>query len=146
MATTNEETKKTRAGAEPVNRGFGVGGRKTSTVQVRLSPGKGSIMVNGKPMESYFHGRDHLVRHVRYPLELSGNQEQFNVTANARGGGIASQAIALRMGIARALLEVNPDLRIALKKAGLLRRDPRMKERKKYGHKRARRSFQYSKR
>lgn len=121
------------------------GRRKTSVARVRLLPGAGQITVNRKPVDEFFP-RAVLQTIVRQPLELTKNTDKFNIAVNVHGGGIAGQAGAIRHGIARALLEVDPELRPSLKKAGLLTRDPRMKERKKYGQKGARARFQFSKR
>ena len=121
------------------------GRRKTSVARVRLLPGAGLITVNGKPVEEFFP-RAVLQTIVRQPLDLTKNAEKFNIAVNVHGGGIAGQAGAIRHGIARALLDVDPELRPSLKKAGLLTRDPRMKERKKYGQRGARARFQFSKR
>ncbi len=124
---------------------YGTGRRKTSVARVRLYPGTGEIVVNDKPMEEYFV-RDVDRVHVREPLRQSGMLEQFNVMVKVEGGGVSGQAGAVRHGIARALLEANPDLRPMLRKSGLLTRDPRQKERKKPGLKRARKAPQYTKR
>lgn len=121
------------------------GKRKCSIARVRLLPGRGRVVVNGKPMEDYF-GRKVLQLAVLEPLRVTGTLDQFDVVASVRGGGISGQAGAVRHGIARALAAENPDLRPTLKKAGLLTRDPRMKERRKYGLKKARKAPQYSKR
>ncbi|MBI5969683.1 MAG: 30S ribosomal protein S9 [Deltaproteobacteria bacterium] len=122
-----------------------VGRRKTSVARVFLKPGAGEIIVNDTVYERYF-SRDTLRSIVRQPFELTDTVAKFNVSANVAGGGESGQAGALRHGIARALLETDAALRPALKKAGLLTRDPRMKERKKYGRKGARKRFQFSKR
>ncbi len=122
-----------------------VGRRKTSVARVRLVSGPGEIKINKKSMEEYF-GREVLKIDVTRPLELTENAGKFNVFANVNGGGIAGQAGAIRHAIARALLEMDGSNRDVLKKAGLLTRDPRMKERKKYGQRGARARFQFSKR
>lgn len=122
-----------------------VGRRKTSVARVRLKSGSGDITINRKSLDDYL-GRETLRALVRRPLELTENSGKFNVFANVNGGGMTGQAGAIRHGISRALLEIDPTLRDMLKKAGLLRRDPRMKERKKYGQKGARARFQFSKR
>jgi small subunit ribosomal protein S9 len=122
------------------------GRRKTSIARVRLVPGKGNILVNERPLDDYLAHRASLNVIVQKPLILTDNLSKFDVSANVRGGGIASQAGALSLGISRALLVVNPDLRGKIKAEGLLSRDSRMKERKKYGRKKARKRFQYSKR
>ncbi|NTW02566.1 MAG: 30S ribosomal protein S9 [Oscillochloris sp.] len=124
----------------------GTGRRKTSVARVRLFPGNGEFVVNGRNTEDYFGVRDLLQRNIRQPLVLTNNLDSFNVLVKVRGGGVASQAGAVRHGVARALLDLDADLRATLKKAGLLTRDPRMKERKKVGLKRARKAPQYTKR
>lgn len=124
---------------------YATGRRKTAVARVRLVPGSGRIIVNGKTLEEYF-GRTVLEAMVRAPLETVNAQDRFDVIANVRGGGIAGQAGALRHGIARALLQVDESYRVPLKRAGFLTRDPRMKERRKYGLKKARKAPQYSKR
>ncbi|RME69736.1 MAG: 30S ribosomal protein S9 [Nitrospirae bacterium] len=121
------------------------GRRKTSVARVILRPGSGNILVNKKPVDEYFP-RETLRMIIRQPLELVGLSSKFDVQVNVQGGGLSGQAGAIRHGIARALLEYDPDLRPKLKKEGLLTRDPRMKERKKYGLAGARKRFQYSKR
>ncbi|MGI6603618.1 MAG: 30S ribosomal protein S9 [Firmicutes bacterium] len=124
---------------------YGTGRRKTSVARVRLVPGSGRVVVNKKPVEEYFPLR-RLQNMVEQPLRVTGNMGKFDVLAKVEGGGITGQAGAVRHGIARALLKVDLVLRPALKKEGLLTRDPRMKERKKYGLKGARRAPQFSKR
>jgi small subunit ribosomal protein S9 len=124
----------------------GTGRRKTAIARVRLFPGNGEFVVNGKNITEYFGQRDLFEREVVRPLELTGNAASFNVLVKVRGGGVAGQVGAVRHGIARALLDLNAELRPTLKKAGLLTRDPRMKERKKAGLKRARKRPQYTKR
>jgi small subunit ribosomal protein S9 len=124
----------------------GTGRRKTAVARVRLFPGSGEFVVNGKSIKDYFGHRELFERDVLRPLELTGNAASFNVLARVRGGGVAGQVGAVRHGIARALLDNNAELRPTLKKAGLLTRDPRMKERKKPGLKRARKAPQYTKR
>ena len=124
----------------------GTGRRKTAIARVRLFPGNGEFVVNGKNIAEYFGRRDLFEREVVRPLEVTGNAASFNVLVKVRGGGVAGQVGAVRHGVARALLDVNAELRPALKKAGLLTRDPRMKERKKAGLKRARKRPQYTKR
>ena len=123
----------------------GTGRRKTSVARVRLYNGTGNITVNGRDINDYF-GLDTLKYIVKQPLELTGLTGKFDVVINVNGGGLAGQAGAVRHGIARALLLFDENLRGALKKAGFLTRDPRMKERKKYGLKAARRAPQFSKR
>jgi small subunit ribosomal protein S9 len=124
----------------------GTGRRKTAIARVRLFPGNGEFVVNGKNITEYFGQRDLFEREIIRPLELTGNAASFNVLVKVRGGGVAGQVGAVRHGIARALLDLNAELRPTLKKAGLLTRDPRMKERKKAGLKRARKRPQYTKR
>lgn len=124
---------------------YGTGRRKTATSRVFLRPGSGRILVNGRELESYFPN-EVLRMIVRQPLELTGTSGQFDVVATIAGGGASGQAGALRHGISRALLEVDGGLRERLKSAGLLTRDPREKERKKYGRAKARKRFQFSKR
>ncbi len=124
---------------------YGTGRRKESVARVRLVAGDGRIVVNGKALDDYF-GLETLKAIVRQPLVLTDTLGRYDVLVNVNGGGFTGQAGAIRHGIARALLQVNPDLRPVLKKAGFLTRDPRMKERKKYGLKGARRAPQFSKR
>ncbi len=121
------------------------GRRKEATARVRLKPGDGRITVNGRPMKDYFQ-REALELIIKQPLVVTDAVNKFNIVARVGGGGIAGQAGALRHGIARALLFHDPNLRPALKKAGLLTRDSRTKERKKYGQRGARARFQFSKR
>ncbi|MBP1467596.1 30S ribosomal protein S9 [Candidatus Chloroploca sp. M-50] len=124
----------------------GTGRRKTSVARVRLFPGNGEIVVNNKTPEDYFGPRDLLQHEIRSPLQLTEMLSSFNVLVKIHGGGVHSQAGAMRHGIARALLDHDPELRPVLKKAGFLTRDPRVKERKKPGLKRARKAPQYTKR
>ncbi|MBX3292427.1 MAG: 30S ribosomal protein S9 [Acidobacteria bacterium] len=124
---------------------YGTGRRKTSTARVYLRPGSGSITVNKRDFNSYFPN-EALQMIIRQPLALTETTEKFDILVNVDGGGSAGQAGAVRHGITRALLEFNSDLRPELKKAGLITRDPRKKERKKYGQKGARKRFQFSKR
>jgi len=124
---------------------LGTGRRKKSVARVRLVPGTGVITINKRDIEDYF-GYETLKMIVRDPLKLTNNLDKFDVLVNVYGGGFTGQAGAIRHGISRALLNVDPELRGALKKAGFLTRDPRMKERKKYGLKAARRAPQFSKR
>ncbi len=121
------------------------GRRKTSVARVYLKAGKGEIVVNGKPYDKYF-GRATLQMIVRRPLEVVGMREKYDVNVFVNGGGISGQAGAVRHGISRALLEFDTDYRSKLKRVGLLTRDSRAVERKKYGHHKARKSVQYSKR
>ena len=124
---------------------YGTGRRKSSIARVYLLPGTGKVTINKRDMDTYFT-LDTLKKIVRQPLELTENQDKFDVMVNVRGGGFTGQAGAIRHGISRALLQVDLDFRPTLKKAGFLTRDPRMKERKKYGLKGARRAPQFSKR
>ena len=124
---------------------WGTGRRKKAVARVRLVAGKGAIIVNKRELVSYF-GLDTLKTIVRQPLELTDTLGKFDVLVNVQGGGFTGQAGAIRHGIARALTKADESLRPALKKAGFLTRDPRMKERKKYGLKAARRAPQFSKR
>jgi small subunit ribosomal protein S9 len=123
----------------------GTGRRKSAMARVRLYPGDGSIIVNDKPVDEYF-SRKRDILHLTEPLRATATQDGFNVTVKVQGGGIFGQAGAVRHGIARALLEVDPNLRPTLRKGGFLTRDPRAKERKKPGLKRARKAPQYTKR
>ncbi|AKA71447.1 30S ribosomal protein S9 [Clostridium carboxidivorans P7] len=124
---------------------FGTGRRKKSIARVRLVPGEGKVVINKREMENYF-GLETLMVIVNQPLTLTGTKEKFDVLVNVHGGGFTGQAGAIRHGISRALLKADENLRPELKKAGFLTRDPRMKERKKYGLKKARKASQFSKR
>ena len=124
---------------------LGTGRRKTAIARVRLTSGTGKITVNGRAFDNYFPV-DSLRTQAAQPLTVTGNAEKFDVRVNVTGGGPNGQAGAVRHGIARALLAVDANLRATLKAEGLLTRDPRMKERKKYGQPGARKRFQYSKR
>ena len=124
---------------------IGTGRRKSSVARVRLLPGTGNITINGRSLEEYF-GMELLRREVRRPLQLVGAETKFDVIATVQGGGTTGQSGALRHGVSRALCQADPENRPALKAAGFLTRDPRMKERKKYGLKAARRAPQFSKR
>jgi small subunit ribosomal protein S9 len=124
---------------------YGTGRRKTATARVYLRPGTGEIRVNRKTFEEYFPNQA-LRMVIRQPLTLTDTASKFDIVVNVAGGGPAGQAGAVRHGITRALMEFNADLRPALKDAGLVTRDPRAKERKKYGQKGARKRFQFSKR
>jgi small subunit ribosomal protein S9 len=124
---------------------YGTGRRKTSTARVYLRPGSGAIKVNKREFENYFPN-EALRMIINQPLRLTETVGKFDIYINVAGGGNAGQAGAVRHGITRALLEFNQDLRPSLKKAGLITRDPRKKERKKYGQKGARARFQFSKR
>jgi small subunit ribosomal protein S9 len=124
---------------------LGTGRRKSSVARVRLTTGKGIITINGRTFEDYIPSPATRLD-VLQPLELTENKEKFDVDVNVCGGGISGQAGAIRLGITRALMEIDPELRKVLKPAGLVTRDPRAKERKKYGLKKARRAPQFSKR
>ena len=124
---------------------LGTGRRKSSVARVRLTTGKGKITINGRTFEDYIPSAA-IRLDVLQPLELTENKEKFDVDVNVCGGGISGQAGAIRLGITRALMEIDPELRKVLKPAGLVTRDPRAKERKKYGLKKARRAPQFSKR
>lgn len=124
---------------------YGTGRRKHSVARVRLVPGEGRIVINKRDIDQYF-GLETLKLIVKQPLALTDTLGKYDVLVIANGGGISGQAGAIRHGIARALLKVDPEFRSPLKKAGFLTRDPRMKERKKYGLKAARRAPQFSKR
>ncbi len=121
------------------------GRRKTSTARVILREGNGNILINGRDIKEYF-GFETLRRLAKSPLDLTQTDTKFDVTVRVNGGGYTGQAGAVRHAISRALLEVDPEFRPVLKQAGFLTRDPRMKERKKYGLKKARKSSQFSKR
>ncbi len=124
---------------------YGTGRRKNSVARVRVYNGTGNITINGRNIDDYF-GLETLKLIVRQPLALTENLDKFDIVCNVAGGGVTGQAGAIRHGLSRALLLFNPELRPVLKKAGFLTRDPRMKERKKYGLKAARRAPQFSKR
>ncbi|HHW06122.1 MAG TPA: 30S ribosomal protein S9 [Clostridia bacterium] len=124
---------------------YGTGRRKHAVARVRLVPGDGNFIINDRPLNEYFHAKT-LEMIVKQPLELTGTIDRFDVLVNVHGGGTTGQAGAIRHGIARALLQADGELRPVLKKAGFLTRDPRMKERKKYGLKKARKAPQFSKR
>ncbi|MEN3026882.1 MAG: 30S ribosomal protein S9 [Chlorobiota bacterium] len=121
------------------------GRRKTAVARVVVTPGSGVITVNGRPLEEYFPLEAHR-KDILLPLELTNTLGRFDIRANVSGGGISGQSGAIRLGIARALVEVDEEFRKILRPAGLLTRDPRMVERKKYGQKKARKRFQFSKR
>jgi len=124
---------------------YGTGKRKSSTARVRLIPGEGQVTVNKRSLSEYFKGETQRTI-IRYPLAVTDTLGKFDIRALVDGGGTSGQAGAIRLGIANALLQFNTELRPKLKKAGLLRRDSRIKERKKYGQKGARKRFQFSKR
>ena len=131
--------------ATATKRFYGTGRRKSSVARLYLTPGTGDFVINKRPFEQYF-GRETLRMIIQQPIEATGNIGKFNVTVNVRGGGLSGQAGAVRHGIARALLMLNPDYRKPLNKNGFLTRDSREVERKKYGHRKARKRSQYSKR
>ncbi|MFA6850595.1 MAG: 30S ribosomal protein S9 [Selenomonadaceae bacterium] len=124
---------------------YGTGRRKTSVARVRLVPGEGIVTINGRDMQAYF-GLKTLELIVRQPLNLTETVDKYDVIASVEGGGASGQAGAIRHGISRALLKLDAEMRPALKKAGFLTRDPREKERRKYGLKKARKASQFSKR
>ena len=124
---------------------YGTGRRKSSVARVRLYPGTGKITINGRDVEDYF-GLETLKLIINQPFGVTGTEGKFDIVANVQGGGISGQAGAIRHGVSRALLLADDTFRAPLKKAGFLTRDPRMKERKKYGLKAARRASQFSKR
>jgi len=124
---------------------YGTGKRKTSVARTWLRPGKGIITINNRTIEDYF-GRETAKMVVEQPFVLTDTYGSLDVKVNVTGGGISGQAAAIRHGITKALLQFNPEFRLILKKAGFIRRDARVKERKKYGQKGARAHFQYSKR
>ena len=140
-----QEGQQAQAGSQKIQY-WGTGRRKTAVARVRLIPGgTGQVIINKRTLEDYFPREDHR-KMIFQPFEVTNLMGKFDVYVNVRGGGISGQAGAIRHGIARALLEYNPELRPILRKAGLLTRDPRMKERKKYGQKGARAKFQWTKR
>ncbi|HZT43469.1 MAG TPA: 30S ribosomal protein S9 [Chthonomonadaceae bacterium] len=124
---------------------YGTGKRKNAVARVWISPGTGQVVINDRPAPKYL-GRAVLERLIHQPFAVTDREGRFDVIARCHGGGISGQAGAIRHGISKALLEADPDLRPVLRRLGLLTRDPRVKERKKYGRKRARRGFQFSKR
>ncbi|MDG1481602.1 MAG: 30S ribosomal protein S9 [Myxococcota bacterium] len=124
---------------------YGTGRRKTSVARVYLRPGTGKIVVNKRPLDEYFY-RDSIKLVLRQPLSITNTGDDFDILVNVTGGGLAGQAGAIRLGISRALCESNPELRATLKENGLLTRDARKVERKKYGQPGARKRFQFSKR
>lgn len=124
---------------------YGTGKRKDAIARVWLAPGDGTVTINDRPADRYL-GRLVLQKLIQQPFDVTDTSGRFTVTARCKGGGISGQAGAIRHGISKALLEADPNLRPVLRKLGFLTRDPRVKERKKYGRKRARRGFQFSKR
>ena len=133
------------ADAAQEGRGLGTGRRKEAVVRVRVVPGTGRVELNGRSLEDYFPSRAHRLT-ITSPFRVVGREKEFDVFANLDGGGVSGQAGALRHGIARALAELDGELRVPLKRAGFLTRDAREKESKKYGLKKARKAPQYSKR
>ncbi len=121
------------------------GRRKESSANVRLREGTGKIIINERPLEQYF-GREFYIKEIKMPLKITSTDKNYDIIAKAKGGGTTGQAEAIRLAIARALVLANPKFRTTLKKAGLLSRDPRVVERKKYGQPKARKRFQFSKR
>ncbi len=124
---------------------YGTGKRKDAVARVWITPGTGTVTINDRPAEKYL-GRRVLAHLVHQPFRITSTVGHFDVIAKCHGGGLSGQAGAVRHGIAKALLEVDPEMRPSLRRTGMLTRDPRVKERKKYGRKRARRGFQFSKR
>ena len=131
--------------ANPAPRWYGTGRRKTSTARVWIAVGNGRITVNKRPQDAYF-GREVLKTILQQPLELVGQTGRLDIDVNVKGGGLSGQAGAIRHGLTRALMVMDPQLRAALKRSGFVTRDPRAVERKKYGQAGARRGFQFSKR
>jgi small subunit ribosomal protein S9 len=125
---------------------WGTGRRKTAVARVRLVPGNGKIVINGKPGDIYLQFNPSYLAGVKAPLETLGLENEYDVMVNAHGGGITGQADAIKLGVARALVELAPENRKPLKVEGYLTRDPRSKERRKYGLRKARKAPQYSKR
>ncbi len=125
---------------------FATGKRKTSIARVWMQPGEGKFTINDRTVDEYFGGLDSQIGAMKQPLELTDSLDKYNIYANVQGGGMSGQADAIRNGIAKALLLINPEFRALLKREHLLTRDSRKKERKKYGQKGARKRFQYSKR
>src|SRR6266478_5118586 len=131
--------------ADRVSTIWSTGKRKSSVARIRLAPGEGEIVVNARPLDVYF-GRETSRMIVHQPFEVTSTTNRYRVDASVQGGGVAAQAVAIRHGITRALLQADPELRGTLKKAGFITRDPREVERKKYGRHKARKRPQYSKR
>lgn len=125
---------------------LGIGRRKTSVAIVKLVPGKGNIYINSRKLFNYIGERKTLELLIKKPLALTETEEKYDIKIRTKGGGVSSQSGAIRQGIARALTKANPEFRAVLKSEGMLTRDARVKERKKYGRKRARKRFQFSKR
>ena len=126
-------------------RAYATGKRKNAVARVWIKPGNGTVVVNTKPIDTYF-ARPVLRMILRQPLEIAGRVDQYDITVTVHGGGLSGQAGAVRHGLSKALTYYEPELRSTLKREGFLTRDPRVVERKKYGRKKARRSFQFSKR
>ena len=125
---------------------YGLGRRKAATATARLYKGKGDLVINGKPALDYFSGNKTLLAEVTDSLAIAGKQKEYDITILVKGGGLAGQVDAIKLAISKALVLEAPDLRPVLKKAGMMKRDPREKERKKYGLRAARRREQFSKR
>jgi len=125
---------------------FATGKRKTAIARVRMEPGEGKFVVNDKQLEDYFAGMSAQIASIKQPLELTDTAGKYDICAKVMGGGMTGQADAVRHGIAKTLLAIDPAVRAVLKRASMLTRDSRKKERKKYGQKGARKKFQYSKR
>jgi small subunit ribosomal protein S9 len=125
---------------------WGTGRRKSSVARVRLVPGSGQLIVNGRPGDNYFNYNSSYLTSAKAPLETLGLENEYDILVNAHGGGLTGQADSIRLGVARALCELDPENRSPLKIEGYLTRDPRAKERKKYGLHKARKAPQYSKR
>lgn len=125
---------------------WGTGRRKTAVARVWLVPGTGEVKINTRTLEDYLGGREILSRNIFRPLKATQNEGRYDINVNVAGGGINGQVGAIQLGVARALLKLDPEYRGALREEDLLTRDPRAKERKKYGRKRARKRFQFSKR
>ncbi|AKG23485.1 30S ribosomal protein S9 [Calothrix sp. 336/3] len=125
---------------------WGTGRRKSATARVRLVPGSGQLVVNGKPGDNYFQYNANYLGVIKGPLETLGLESEYDILVKAEGGGLTGQSDAIRLGVARALCQLDPDNRPPLKVEGYLTRDPRAKERKKYGLHKARKAPQYSKR
>jgi len=124
----------------------GTGRRKEAIVRVRLLPGTGVILINGRSVQDYIGNRPSLLTPIIQPLVAAAVEQRFNVLVNAEGGGLAGQAQAIRMGIARALTAISPEYEVVMRREGFMTRDARVKESKKYGRKKARKRFQFSKR
>jgi small subunit ribosomal protein S9 len=130
---------------QQAQRWYGTGRRKEATARVWIGPGSGQIIINKRSIDDYF-GREVLKMIMQQPLDIAGQRDKLDITVNVRGGGLSGQAGAIRHGLTRALMEMTPETRAPLKKAGFVTRDPRAVERKKYGRPGARKRFQFSKR